>query len=40
MMQADTVAAAIVNCLALPPGMAFDFVELRPNKPTPKAMRV
>jgi NAD(P)-dependent dehydrogenase (short-subunit alcohol dehydrogenase family) len=40
MMQADTVAGAIVNCLALPPGMAFDFVELRPNKPTPKAMRV
>lgn len=40
MMQADTVGQAIVNCLSLPAGMAFDFVELRPNKPTPKVMRV
>ena len=39
-MGAETVAQAIVNCLALPDGVAFDFVELRPNKPTPKAMRV
>jgi NAD(P)-dependent dehydrogenase (short-subunit alcohol dehydrogenase family) len=40
MMQAGTVAQAIVNCLTLPSGLAFDFVELRPNKPTPKIMRV
>ena len=40
MMEADTVARAIVNCLTLSAGMAFDFVELRPNKPTPKALRI
>jgi 3-oxoacyl-[acyl-carrier protein] reductase len=40
MMTADTVAQAIVNCLTLPAGMAFDFVELRPNKPTAKALRI
>jgi len=40
MMEADTIARAIVNCLTLPAGMAFDFVELRPNKPTPKALRI
>lgn len=40
MMGTDTVARAIVNCLALPDGVAFDFVELRPNKPTPKALRI
>ena len=40
MMQAETVARAIVNCLDLPDGTAFDFVELRPNRPTPKAMRI
>jgi len=40
MMKAETMAMAIVNCLTLPSGMAFDFVELRPNKPTPKALRI
>ncbi len=40
MMQVDTVAAAIANCLSLPDGAAFDFVELRPNRPTPKALRI
>ncbi len=40
MMTAKTVAEAIVNCLALPDGTAFDFVELRPNRPTPKALRI
>ena len=40
MMTTDTVAEAIVNCLALPDGTAFDFVELRPNRPTPKLLRI
>jgi len=39
-METATVARAIVNCFALPDGVAFDFVEIRPNKPTLKAMRV
>jgi NAD(P)-dependent dehydrogenase (short-subunit alcohol dehydrogenase family) len=38
-MPPDTVAAAIVHCLEVPPGTAFDFVEIRANRPTPKAMR-
>ncbi len=40
MMAVETVAQAIVNCLSLPDGTAFDFVELRPNRPTPKALRI
>ena len=32
-MDADVVGEAIANCFELPPGTAFDFVELRPNKP-------
>jgi NAD(P)-dependent dehydrogenase (short-subunit alcohol dehydrogenase family) len=40
MMETDTVAQAIVNCLTAPAGAAFDFVELRPNRPTSKAMRI
>jgi NAD(P)-dependent dehydrogenase (short-subunit alcohol dehydrogenase family) len=40
MMAVETVAQAIVNCLSLPDGAAFDFVELRPNRPTPKALRI
>ena len=40
MMKPETVAQAIVNCLALPAGTAFDYVDLRPNRPTPKAMRI
>lgn len=39
-MAAETVAEAIVNCLSLPDGTAYDFVELRPNRPTPKALRI
>ena len=40
MMKAETVAQAIVNCLALPDGTAFDYVDLRPNRPTSKALRI
>jgi NAD(P)-dependent dehydrogenase (short-subunit alcohol dehydrogenase family) len=40
LLDADTVGSAIADCFALPPGAAFDFVELRPNRPTPKAMRI
>ncbi|MDB5397914.1 MAG: hypothetical protein JWM91_5420 [Rhodospirillales bacterium] len=40
MMAVGTVAQAIVNCLSLPDGTAFDFVELRPNRPTPKVLRI
>ncbi len=39
-MEVETVAEAIVNCLALPAGTAFDFVELRPNRPTPKMLYI
>jgi len=35
-----TVAEAIVNCLALPDGCAYDFVELRPNRPTVKTLYI
>ncbi len=40
LVKAETVAEAIVNCLTLPEGVAYDFVELRPNRPTPKFMRI
>lgn len=40
MMPVDVVAESMVACLALPPGTAFDFVEIRPNRPTPKALRI
>jgi NADP-dependent 3-hydroxy acid dehydrogenase YdfG len=32
-MAAETVGEAIANCFELPAGIAFDFVEIRPNKP-------
>ncbi|MDB5395340.1 MAG: putative oxidoreductase [Rhodospirillales bacterium] len=32
-MAADTVGEAIAACFELPAGSAFDFVEIRPNKP-------
>jgi len=32
-MQAEPVGEAIANCFELPPGTAFDFLEIRPNKP-------
>jgi NAD(P)-dependent dehydrogenase (short-subunit alcohol dehydrogenase family) len=35
-MEPDTVGEAIVRCLETPPGCAYDFVELRPNKPSLK----
>jgi NADP-dependent 3-hydroxy acid dehydrogenase YdfG len=31
-MQAEPVGEAIANCFELPPGTAFDFLEIRPNK--------
>lgn len=31
-MPAEPVGEAIANCFELPPGTAFDFVEIRPNK--------
>jgi NAD(P)-dependent dehydrogenase (short-subunit alcohol dehydrogenase family) len=40
LLTAETVGRAIADCFALPAGAAFDFVELRPNRPTPKALRV
>jgi NAD(P)-dependent dehydrogenase (short-subunit alcohol dehydrogenase family) len=39
-MTVETVAEAIVNCLALPEGTAYDFVELRPNRPTAKTLYI
>jgi len=38
-MPPDAVAAVIIQSLELPSSMAFDFVEIRANRPTPKAMR-
>ncbi len=32
-MPAEPVGEAIAQCFELPPGVAYDFVELRPNKP-------
>jgi NAD(P)-dependent dehydrogenase (short-subunit alcohol dehydrogenase family) len=40
LLTAETVGRAIADCFDLPAGAAFDFVELRPNRPTPKALRV
>lgn len=39
-MQSDAVGEAIVRCLELPMGSAFDFVEMRPNRPSTKTLRV
>ncbi|MGH8445282.1 MAG: SDR family oxidoreductase [Solimonas sp.] len=36
--QADVVGEAIANCFELPPGVAIEFMELRPNIPTPKLL--
>ena len=33
-MLAEPVGEAIAACFELPPGTAFDFLEIRPNKPT------
>jgi hypothetical protein len=33
MMRAEPVGEAIATCFEVPPGTAFDFVEMRPNKP-------
>jgi NAD(P)-dependent dehydrogenase (short-subunit alcohol dehydrogenase family) len=40
LLSADTMGAAIADCFAIPAGAAYDFVELRPNVPTPKTLRV
>ncbi|HQR02724.1 MAG: SDR family NAD(P)-dependent oxidoreductase [Proteobacteria bacterium] len=37
-MDPAPVGEAIARCFELPEGMAYDFVELRPNRPTPKAL--
>jgi NADP-dependent 3-hydroxy acid dehydrogenase YdfG len=37
-MAADTVGEAIAACFELPDGSAFDFVEIRPNKPTSRQL--
>jgi NAD(P)-dependent dehydrogenase (short-subunit alcohol dehydrogenase family) len=37
-MEPDPVGEAIVRCLETAPGAAYDFVELRPNRPMLKAM--
>ena len=35
-MATEIVGEAIVRCLEVPLGAAYDFVELRPNTPMPK----
>ncbi|WP_020649911.1 SDR family oxidoreductase [Solimonas variicoloris] len=37
-VQPDVVGEAIANCFELPPGVAIEFIELRPNVPTPKLL--
>lgn len=37
-MAADAVGEAIANCFEVPEGTAFDFVELRPNRPTSRQL--
>ncbi len=37
-MQADTVGAALAGCFELPPGVAIEFMEVRPNMVTPKQL--
>ncbi|MBS0366937.1 MAG: SDR family oxidoreductase [Proteobacteria bacterium] len=37
-LQPHTVGEAIAACFALPPGVALEFLELRPNVPTPKML--
>ena len=35
-MEVDHVAAAVVNALSYPAGVAVDLIELRPNQPMQK----
>lgn len=36
--QAEEIGAAIANCFEMPPGVAVEFMEVRPNMPTPKML--
>lgn len=36
--QAETIGTAIAGCFELPPGVAVEFIEVRPNMPTPKML--
>lgn len=37
-MQADVIGRAIAHCFEYPDGVAVEFMEVRPNQPTPKAL--
>lgn len=37
-MSAETVGRALAHCMDYPPGVAVEFMEVRPNQPTPKAL--
>lgn len=37
-LQAEAVGEAIAHCFEYPPGVAVEFLELRPNMPTPKQL--
>lgn len=36
--QAETIGEAIASCFELPPGVAVEFMEVRPNMPMPKML--
>ncbi|MDR3416851.1 MAG: SDR family NAD(P)-dependent oxidoreductase [Nevskia sp.] len=36
--QPETIGAAIAGCFEFPPGVAVEFMEVRPNIPTPKML--
>ncbi len=37
-LQPEVVGAALANCFEFPPGVAVEFMELRPNTPMPKLL--
>lgn len=37
-MQAEVIGEAIAHCFEYPPGVAVDFMEVKPHVPTPKAL--
>jgi len=37
-MQVDVVGEALAHCFEYPPGVAVDFMEVKPHIPTPKAL--
>ena len=37
-MQAEVIGGAIASCFELPPGVAIEFMEVRPNMPMPKML--